>query len=163
MGYQAGCDHEPVNIGRGSGGGGKGRGKGSASAKSELTAAQRSGQAGSQAKERIQSNASSTGHGPMGSTAGANAWKLAEATEAQPVARTGAELGKAIMQARTAKGLTQKQLATQCNAQASLVQQCEQGQAVYDAQLVNKLERALGVKLPRPAKTAAPKAKASIM
>merc|ERR1712232_811711 len=163
-GFTAEQQWEPVNIGRGGGGyGGKGRGKGSAAAKAELTQAQRSGQAATESKLRIQANASSTGHGPMGTTAGASAKKLAEATEAQQTKRTGPELGKAIMQARTAKGLSQKQLATQVNAQASIVGQCEQGSAVYDAQLINKLERALGVKLPRPAKaSAAPKPKASI-
>jgi len=144
-------DWEPCNIGRGSYTGGKGRGKGSTAAKQELTQAQRTGHAATESKLRIQANASSTGHGPMGTKAGAGAKKIAEATEAMPTRRVGADCGKAMMQARTAKGLTQKQLATQVNCQASVVQQCEGGQCVYDAALVNKIERALGVKLPRPA------------
>ena len=57
------------------------------------------------------------------------------------------------MQARTAKGWTQKQLGTAINEKPQVVGEYEQGKAIPNNSLIAKMERALGCKLPRPKKT----------
>ena len=66
--------------------------------------------------------------------------------------RAGLGLGKAIMQGRTAKKLTQKQLATSLNEKPQVIMEYENGKAIPNPQIISKIERALGVKLPRPPK-----------
>lgn len=56
---------------------------------------------------------------------------------------------KALQAARSAKKMTQKQLAQRCNLQVSVVQSYENGKAIPNAQVISKLSRALGVKLPK--------------
>jgi putative transcription factor len=58
----------------------------------------------------------------------------------------------AIQQARQAKKLTQKELAGQLAVQASVINDYESGRAIPNPQLISKLERVLGVRLPRAAK-----------
>ncbi len=65
---------------------------------------------------------------------------------------SGKDLGKAIAAARAEKKLTQKDLATQINEKPSVIQQYEQGKAIPDGQVISKMEKALGKKLPRPPK-----------
>ena len=62
------------------------------------------------------------------------------------------------MQARTEKKMTQKDLGTKINETAKVIQEYESGKAVPNPQIIVKLDRALGVKLPRPPKV--PKKKA---
>ena len=73
--------------------------------------------------------------------------KLDEQDEAGKLPEVGLSLGKRIQQARAAKGMTQKQLATLINEKPTVVAQYEQGQAVPNNQILGKLERRLGVKL----------------
>lgn len=57
-------------------------------------------------------------------------------------------VSKAIQQARQAKGLTQKDLATKINEKPQVVNEYEAGKAINpNQQILMKLERALGVKL----------------
>ena len=56
------------------------------------------------------------------------------------------------MQARTAKGWKQKDLAQMVQQPPSVIQQYENGQAIPEGQIINKLNRALGVTLPKVAK-----------
>lgn len=56
-------------------------------------------------------------------------------------------VGKAIGQARQAKGFTQKDLATKIAEKPQVVQEYESGKAIPNPQILGKLERALGVKL----------------
>jgi putative transcription factor len=57
-------------------------------------------------------------------------------------------VSKAIQQARQAKGLTQKDLATKINEKPQVVNEYEGGKAMNpNQQILMKLERALGVKL----------------
>ncbi len=58
-------------------------------------------------------------------------------------------LSQAIQQARIARQLTQKQLATAINEKAQVIQQYESGQAIPNPQVLLKLDRALGIHLPR--------------
>lgn len=58
-------------------------------------------------------------------------------------------LSMAISQARQAKKMTQKELAQAINESAQIVQQYEAGRAIPDPQVLLKLDRALGIHLPR--------------
>ena len=60
------------------------------------------------------------------------------------------------MQARTAKKMTQKELATAINEKPQVVAEYESGKAIPNPQIIGKLERKLGCKLPRPGKSKAP-------
>lgn len=54
---------------------------------------------------------------------------------------------KIIQQARQAKGLSQKELATKINEKQQVVNEYESGKAIPNNQVMGKLERALGIKL----------------
>jgi len=56
------------------------------------------------------------------------------------------------MQARLAKKMNQKQLGTAINEKPQVIQQYEAGKAIPNPQVISKLERALGCRLPRPKK-----------
>ena len=62
------------------------------------------------------------------------------------------DLRLAIQKGRTAKGLTQKQLATQLNMQPAVINEYESGKAVPNNAVIAKIEKALGCKLPRAPK-----------
>lgn len=99
----------------------------------------------------------SGGNASAHSGAGLNAKKLEETDELKHV-KVDKDLSKAIMQARTAKKLSQKELATKINEKPQVVGEYESGKAIPNPQIIGKIERALGCKLPRPTKKAAPKA-----
>ena len=56
-----------------------------------------------------------------------------------------------------AKKMTQKELATKINEKPQVVGEYESGKAVPNGQIIVKMERVLGVKLPRPGKKPAGK------
>ena len=56
------------------------------------------------------------------------------------------------MKARTAKGLTQKQLAAQLNLQPQVINEYERGTAIPNNAVIARIEKALGAKLPRAPK-----------
>jgi putative transcription factor len=87
-----------------------------------------------------------------------SARKLEEADDVSRIAKVDKSLSKAIMQARTAKKMTQKDLATAINEKPQVIGQYESGKAVPNPQIIAKLERKLGCKLPRPGKTSVPAA-----
>ena len=91
-----------------------------------------------------------------------SARKLEESDEAGKIAKVDKSLSKAIMQARTAKKMTQKELATAINEKPQVVAEYESGKAIPNPQIIGKIERKLGCKLPRPGKSsAAPKKSAT--
>merc|ERR1711920_562269 len=55
----------------------------------------------------------------------------------------------ALMQARTAKKWSQEQLARMLNVKPNVITQYEQGKVVPNGQLIAKMNRVLGVKLPK--------------
>ena len=55
----------------------------------------------------------------------------------------------AIKTARCEKKLTQKELAQKCNMDAAIINEIERGVSVYNAAHINKIQAALGVKIPR--------------
>lgn len=59
------------------------------------------------------------------------------------------EFKVALQQARTAKGWTQKDLAQRINEKQSVVNEYETGRVVPNPQVISKLQRALGVSLPK--------------
>lgn len=82
-----------------------------------------------------------------------SARKLEETDELRH-SKVDKSLSKAIMQARTAKKLTQKELATAINEKPQIVAEYENGKAIPNGAIIVKLERKLGCKLPRPGKKA---------
>ena len=58
----------------------------------------------------------------------------------------------AISQARQAKKMTQKDLARTINESAQTIQQYEAGTAIPNSQILVKLDKALGIRLPRAKK-----------
>lgn len=75
--------------------------------------------------------------------------KLEEDTEPHRVQTVNKNLAQAIMQARLAKKMTQAELATSINERAQIIQQYESGQAIPNGAIIAKLDRALGIRLPR--------------
>eukprot|EP00802_Teleaulax_amphioxeia_P029859 Tamp_32142.p1 GENE.Tamp_32142~~Tamp_32142.p1 ORF type:complete len:182 (-),score=41.67 Tamp_32142:129-596(-) len=67
------------------------------------------------------------------------------------------EVKQAIVKARSAKKMTQKQLAQAMNEQASVIQKYEQGRQVPTNAELAKMEKILGTKLPRIKKQTAKK------
>ena len=59
----------------------------------------------------------------------------------------GLETGKKIVQARNAKGLTQKQLAMEIQETTTVIQAYESGKAVPNQKVIAKIEKALGTKV----------------
>uniref|UniRef100_A0A6C0EMG0 HTH cro/C1-type domain-containing protein n=1 Tax=viral metagenome TaxID=1070528 RepID=A0A6C0EMG0_9ZZZZ len=57
------------------------------------------------------------------------------------------ETARRIQQARMEKKLTQKQLAQRINVKPALIQSYEQGKAIPDHAVLNKITRTLGIKL----------------
>lgn len=78
--------------------------------------------------------------------------KLDADTENLSHVKVGLGLGKAIQQARQAKKMTQATLAKTINEKPAVINQYENGKAIPNGQIIAKIERALGAKLPRPAK-----------
>ena len=63
------------------------------------------------------------------------------------IKKVNRKLSTTISTARTAKGMKQKDLATKINVLPALIQKYENGQAIPDQQVINKLQRVLGIKL----------------
>ena len=73
--------------------------------------------------------------------------------------KVDADMKKLIQQARMAKGMSQKDLATKINEKPQVIQQYEAGTAIPNGAIVQKLQKALGVTLKSKPKSKA-KAKA---
>ena len=85
--------------------------------------------------------------GDVDSGEGRQALKLELDDENLTHKTVSADVKKAILQGRLAKGLTQAQLAQQINEKPQVVQEYESGKAIPNQQILAKLERILGVKL----------------
>ncbi|KAL1510948.1 hypothetical protein AB1Y20_005775 [Prymnesium parvum] len=83
---------------------------------------------------------------------GLSARKLEDETEELKHQTVSTDLKLAIIKARNAKGLTQKQLAQQLNMQPQVINEYESGKAIPNNAIIAKIERALGAKLPRAKK-----------
>lgn len=83
------------------------------------------------------------------SASGPGMQRLEDSTDEFKHATVNRNLSKAITQARLAKKMTQAQLATAINERAQIIQQYESGAAIPNGQILAKLDRALGIHLPR--------------
>lgn len=61
----------------------------------------------------------------------------------------GNEFKKALMQARMAKKMSQQALGTAINEKATVINEYEAGKAIPNGAIINKLNKALGVRLPK--------------
>jgi len=84
---------------------------------------------------------------PVDSVRLAGPTSIDEDAEQLSVPTVSRDQARAIQQGRTAKGLTQKELATRLNITATQLAEYEQGKAIPNNQVLGKLERTLGVKL----------------
>ena len=73
----------------------------------------------------------------------------AEGNEISNIKYVTKEMAKIITESRTSQKLTQKDLATKCNMDSKIINEIERGGCVYVADHVNKIARALNVKIPR--------------
>jgi ribosome-binding protein aMBF1 (putative translation factor) len=78
-----------------------------------------------------------------------NARKLDEETTDFKHQRVTQEFKVALQQARTGKKLTQAELAQRINVKASVINDYESGRAIPDPSVISKLNRVLGVVLPK--------------
>ena len=87
-------------------------------------------------------------------TKGTDGRKLHQILESESlhVQQSSHEFKIAMLQARNAKGIKQKDLAREIGVKESVLSSWESGKAVPDGGAISKLEKVLGTKLPRPPK-----------
>ncbi|KAG9306896.1 hypothetical protein G9A89_002565 [Geosiphon pyriformis] len=73
--------------------------------------------------------------------------KLDRENDVAPPPKISLSVGKAIQQARQAKGLNQKDLGVKINEKANIINDYEMGRTIPSQQVLTKLERVLGIKL----------------
>jgi putative transcription factor len=78
-----------------------------------------------------------------------NAAKIEEESEVFVTKRVGTEFKTALQKARQAKGWTQTELAKLINEKSTVINEYESGKAIPNGQVIQKLNRALGVVLPK--------------
>merc|ERR1712056_21555 len=78
-----------------------------------------------------------------------NAKKLDENTDTFRHDTVSHDFKMALQQARLAKKMSQAALATQVNEKQSVINDYEAGKAIPNGAIINKLNRTLGVRLPR--------------
>ncbi|GMF64929.1 unnamed protein product [Phytophthora lilii] len=83
------------------------------------------------------------------SAANVNMRKLEEDTDNFKHDAVDRSLSQALMKARMAKKMNQKQLGTLINEKPQVIADYESGRAIPNGQIISKLNRALGVQLPR--------------
>lgn len=81
-------------------------------------------------------------------TGPANAARIDADNISTKVATVSASFSRALQQARCERKLTQAQLAQRVNEKQSLIKAYEDGTAIPNGQIENKLRRELGVNLP---------------
>merc|ERR1711920_96205 len=78
-----------------------------------------------------------------------NAAKLDENAETFKHATVSHDFKMALQQARLAKKMSQAQLATAISEKGSVINEYESGKAIPNGAIISKLNRALGVRLPK--------------
>merc|ERR1712050_422612 len=78
-----------------------------------------------------------------------NAAKLDENTEVFRHDTVSHDFKMALQQARLAKKMSQAALATSINEKGSVINEYESGKAIPNGAIINKLNRTLGVRLPK--------------
>merc|ERR1712151_1244353 len=108
-----------------------------------VNAARRSG-AEVQTDRRIAAGGNKAAHSQV-----PNAVKLDENAETFRHSTVSFDFKMALQQARLAKKLSQAQLAASINEKGSVINEYESGKAIPNGAIINKLNRALGVRLPK--------------
>merc|ERR1712187_559797 len=78
-----------------------------------------------------------------------NAKRLDDNTETFRHETVSHDFKMALQQARLAKKMTQAQLASQINEKSTVINEYESGKAIPKGDIINKLNRTLGVRLPK--------------
>ena len=73
--------------------------------------------------------------------------KIDQATDVEKIQKVSQKVSKAIIDGRTAKKINRKQLASAIQENVKIVEEYETGKAIPNIKIINKLQRALGVKL----------------
>jgi len=117
--------------------------------KSEKLAAQRSAarRGNLQKTKKYGGGGNSAQHG-----GGKNTMHLDEENEVLKHDKVDIHFGKALMQARMAAKMTQKQLAMKLNVKDTIVANYEKAKGIPNPRLISNMERALNCKLPRKKK-----------
>merc|ERR1712151_1190725 len=118
------------------------KGKASKSA-SEVNAARRSGGL-VETDRKINAGGNQSSHSVC-----QNAAKLDENAETFRHATVSHDFKMALQQARLAKKMSQAALATAINEKGTVINDYESGKAIPNGAIINKLNRALGVRLPK--------------
>ena len=96
-------------------------------------------------------NTSNSIHKPATTSSLANMgiYKAASDDDTKKTKYVGKATSDAVKTYRCEKKLTQKELAQKCNMDAAIISEVERGGGVYNAAHINKIQTALGVKIPR--------------
>jgi len=81
------------------------------------------------------------------SEVGHKMYKLDQSTDVEKIQKINPKVSKAIIDGRSAKKMNRKQLASVIQENVKVVEEYETGKAVPNIKILNKLQRALGVKL----------------
>lgn len=73
-------------------------------------------------------------------------FKIENETEELSHKKIDVDTGKQIMQARQAKGWTQKELAQKLNVKSAVINDYENGRGILDRLLLNRIKNILGIK-----------------
>jgi putative transcription factor len=74
-------------------------------------------------------------------------YKLDQSTDAEKIQKINPKVSRAIVDGRSAKKMNRKQLASAIQENVKVVEEYETGKAVPNIKILNKLQRALGIKL----------------
>lgn len=73
--------------------------------------------------------------------------KIDQSTDVEKIEKINQKVSKAIINGRTSKKMNRKQLALKIQENVKVVEEYETGKAIPNIKIINKIQRALGVKL----------------
>jgi putative transcription factor len=73
--------------------------------------------------------------------------KIDQSTDVEKIEKINQKVSKAIINGRTSKKMNRKQLALTIQENVKVVEEYETGKAIPNIKIINKIQRALGVKL----------------
>jgi len=100
-------------------------------------------------KRTTNANTNATVATSSSSLANVGIYKAASDDDVKKTKYVSKATSDAVKTARCEKKLTQKELAQKCSMDAAIINEVERGGGVYNAAHINKIQYALGVKIPR--------------
>ena len=100
-------------------------------------------------KRTTNANTNATVATSSSSLANVGIYKAASDDDVKKTKYVSKATSDAVKTARCEKKLTQKELAQKCSMDAAIISEVERGGGVYNAAHINKIQNALGVKIPR--------------